>query len=170
MGKSGPWTCLRTSIEAGLGVLHQFDGGVEDLGEVVGRDVGRHADGDAAGAVDDEIGNAGGQNGRLERGLVVVGSEVDGLHLDVGEQFAGDARPCGTRCNAWPRADRRRRSRSCPGRRPAGNAAKTAAPCGPACRRWRSRRGDGRHPWHWPTTLAHLVYFLLYSRPISLMV
>ena len=26
------------------------------------------------------------------RGLVVVGDEVDGLHVDVGEQFAGDAR------------------------------------------------------------------------------
>ena len=56
------------------------------------RNVGRHADGDAAGAVDDEIGDARGQNRGLECGLVVVGGEVDGLHVDVGEQFAGDAR------------------------------------------------------------------------------
>ncbi len=55
------------------------------------RNVGRHADGDAARSVDDEVGNARGQHGGLERGLVVVGREVDGLHVDVGEQLAGDA-------------------------------------------------------------------------------
>ena len=65
--------------------------GVDDLGEVVRRDVGRHADGDAAAAVDDEIGDARGQHGGLEGGLVVVGGEVDGVGVDVGEHLAGDA-------------------------------------------------------------------------------
>ena len=55
------------------------------------RDVGGHADGDAGAAVDDEVGDAGGEDGGLERGLVVVGDEVDGVHVDVGEHFAGDA-------------------------------------------------------------------------------
>ncbi len=55
------------------------------------RNVGGHADGDAARAIDDEIGNARGQNGWLGCGLVVVGDEVDGLHVDVGEHLAGDA-------------------------------------------------------------------------------
>ena len=78
--------------EAGVGVLDQGDGGVEDFREVVRGDVGGHADGDAAGAVDDEIGDAGGQDGGLDRGLIVVGYEVDGLHVNVGEEFTGDAR------------------------------------------------------------------------------
>ncbi len=56
----------------------------------MGRDVGGHADGNAIGAVDDEVRDARGQNGGLEGGLVVVGDEVHGLHLDVGEQFAAD--------------------------------------------------------------------------------
>ena len=42
---------------------------------------------------------------------------------------------CALRCSASPPADRRRPSRSCPGRRPAGSASRTAAPCA----RWRRR-------------------------------
>ena len=91
-GEIGTLHVLENFDEARLGILDEFDGGVHDFGEVVRRNVGGHADRDTAGAVDDEVGNARGQNGGLERGLVVVGDEVDGLHVDVGEQFAGDAR------------------------------------------------------------------------------
>ena len=70
--------------------LEQGDAGVHDLGEVVGRDVGGHADGDAGAAVDDEVGDARREDGGLERGLVVVGGEVDGVGVDVGEHLAGD--------------------------------------------------------------------------------
>ena len=59
------------------------------------RDVGRHADGDAGAAVDDEVGDARGQDGGLEGGLVVVGGEVDGVGVDVGEHFAGDTGEAG---------------------------------------------------------------------------
>ena len=90
VGKSGPWTCFRTSSEAGVRIVDHLDGGVDDFREVVRRDVGGHADRDAVGAVDDEVGNAGGQDVGLEGGLVVVGDEVDGVHFNVGEQFAAD--------------------------------------------------------------------------------
>ena len=73
----------------------QRDAGVEDFGEVVGRDVGGHADGDAGAAVDDEVGDAGGEDGGLEGGLVVVGDEVDGVHVDVCEHLAGEAGEAG---------------------------------------------------------------------------
>ena len=39
----------------GLLFLDERDGGVEDLGEIVRRNVGGHADGDAGAAVDDEV-------------------------------------------------------------------------------------------------------------------
>ena len=77
------------------GLIEEGERGVEDLGEVVRRDVGRHADGDAGAAVDDEVGDAGGQDAGLEGGLVVVGDEVDGVHVDVGEHFAGEAGEAG---------------------------------------------------------------------------
>ena len=91
MGKSGPCTCFEHFGEARAGILHQLDGRVDDFGEIVRRNVGGHADRDAARAVDDQIGNARGQHRRLEGGLVVVGREVHGLHLDVGQHFAGNA-------------------------------------------------------------------------------
>ena len=59
------------------------------------RDLRRHADGDALRAVDDEVREAAGQNGGLGGGLVVVGHEVDGVGVDVGEHLAGDTRHAG---------------------------------------------------------------------------
>ena len=78
-------------------MLHQlFDGdvvvvdigaaGVDHLAQVMGRDVGRHADGDAAGAIDQQVGEAGRQNVRLDRQFVVVGMEIDGVLVDIVEQ------------------------------------------------------------------------------------
>ena len=80
-------------VAAGFGFFlrEQRDGGVEDLGEVVRRDVGGHADGDAGAAVDDEVGDARGQNGRFARRFVVVGNEVDGVGVDVCQHFAREA-------------------------------------------------------------------------------
>jgi hypothetical protein len=57
----------------------------------VRRDVGRHADGDTASTVDDEVGDARRENRGLEGGFVVVGSEVDGVGVDVSEHLTGDA-------------------------------------------------------------------------------
>ena len=69
-----------------LGVLDQRQRRVDHLAEVVRRDVGRHADGDAAGAVDQHVGEARRQDGGLEVLAVVVRLEVDGVLVDVGEQ------------------------------------------------------------------------------------
>ncbi len=46
-------------------------------------------------AVDDEVRDARGEDGGLEGGLVVVGGEVDGVGVDVGEHLAGDAGEAG---------------------------------------------------------------------------
>ena len=54
------------------------------------RDVGRHADGDAAGSIHQKIGNAGGQNDRLQLLFIIVRLEIDGVLVDVGHQ--GDGR------------------------------------------------------------------------------
>ena len=90
-GEVRPLHVLEHFGEARVGILDQLDGRVHDFGEVVRRNVGGHADSDAAGAIDDEIGNARGQHRRLEGGLVVVRREVHGLHLDVGQHLAGNA-------------------------------------------------------------------------------
>ena len=60
--------------------------GVDDLAEVVRRNVGRHADRDAAGAVDEQVGKARRKRHRLLAAVVVVGLEIDGVLVDVLEQ------------------------------------------------------------------------------------
>ena len=64
--------------------------GVDDLAEVVGRDVGGHADRDPGRAVDQQVGEPCRQNGRLGHRAVVVGRPVDGVLVDVvAEQLLG---------------------------------------------------------------------------------
>ncbi len=62
-----------------------------DLAQVVRRDVGRHPDGDAGGAVDQQVREAGRQDQRLLGRFVVVGAEVDGVGVDVAQQLGREA-------------------------------------------------------------------------------
>ena len=76
-------------------IVDQRDRAVDDLAEIVRRDVGRHADGDAAGAVDQQVGEARRQDTRLAARRVVVVLEIDGVLVDVLEQLVrhlGEAR------------------------------------------------------------------------------
>ena len=69
-----------------FGIVDQRQGRIDDLAEIVRRDVRRHADGDAARAVGEQVRKARGQNLRLALGIVVVVLEVDRVFVDVGEQ------------------------------------------------------------------------------------
>jgi len=79
---------------AGLGtevrLVDDPDAGVDDLPQVVRRDVGGHADGDAGGSVDEEIRERRREHGRLLRRLVVVRREVDRLLVEVGHHVVGE--------------------------------------------------------------------------------
>jgi hypothetical protein len=66
-------------------IFDQRDAGVDDFAEIVRRNVGRHADGDAAGAIDQEVREFGRQNRRLGLGIVVVRLEIDGVLVDIPE-------------------------------------------------------------------------------------
>ena len=70
-------------LAGGVGVVERPGGTVGDLAQVVGRDVGGHADRDAGRAVDQQVGVARRQHDRLLRAAVVVGLEVDGVLGDV---------------------------------------------------------------------------------------
>ena len=63
---------------------------VDDLAQVVGRDVGGHADRDAGRAVHEEVGIGRREDGGLLGGLVVVRHEVDRLLVEIGHQVVGD--------------------------------------------------------------------------------
>ena len=77
-------------VDRAVRVARAAQAGVDHLAEVVRRDVGRHADRDARGAVDQQVRHARRQHRRLELLAVVVRREVDRLLVDVGEQLGGD--------------------------------------------------------------------------------
>ena len=86
---------LHDVFERDLGVVDHRQRGVDDLAGVVRRDVGGHADRDAAGAVDEQVGEGGGQDARFLVRLVVGRLEIDGVAVDVGEQeHRGARQPC----------------------------------------------------------------------------
>ena len=74
-------------VEVGSRVGQQVARRVDDLDQVVRDHVGRHADGDAGGPVDEQVRHRGRQDRRLRERPVVVVDEVDGLLVEpVGEQ------------------------------------------------------------------------------------
>ena len=146
VGKSGPGTISISSSMRDRRIVEIGDAGVDHLAEIVRRDVGGHADGDAAGAVDQQVRELRRQDHRLLLAAVVVRLEVDRLLVEIVEQRPGGAWRAAPRCSARPRADRRRPSRNCPARRSAARAWRNPAPCAPARRRSPGCRAGGTCP------------------------
>ncbi len=85
-GEIRPRHDLHDFRERYLRIVDQGDAGVDDFAEVMRRDIGRHAHGDAARAIDQQVGEARRQDGRLPLLAVVVGIEVDRIGIDVLDQ------------------------------------------------------------------------------------
>ncbi|CAB4792711.1 unannotated protein [freshwater metagenome] len=74
-------------IRGGLWVVDEVDGCVDDLAQVVRRDVRGHTDRDALAAVDQQVGESSGKNRGFFAAAVVCGHHVDGFFVDVGQQL-----------------------------------------------------------------------------------
>ena len=85
-----PLHVLHEVVDRRLGVVEEREQRRAHLAEVVRRDRGRHADGDALRAVHEQVREPGRQHERLLRLLVVVGPEFDRLGLDVAEHLGGE--------------------------------------------------------------------------------
>ena len=142
----GPLDVLEQILGLELAVVDERHRRLAHLAEVVGRDVGGHADGDPGAAVDEQLRDLGRQHDRLLGRAVVVGAEVDRPLLDLGEQLHRQRREArlgvavGGRRIAVERAevavpvDQRAR------------AWRTAGPCAPSRRSRRCRRAGGTCP------------------------
>ena len=75
-----------------VGIVDEQLQAVHDLAQVVGRDVRRHADGDACRPVDQQFRHLRRQYGRLLEGLVVVRHEIDRFLVDVLQHGLGHLR------------------------------------------------------------------------------
>ena len=76
--------------QGGVRIVYQRNAGIDDLGEIVRRDVGSHADRNAIRPVHQQIRNSCGEHHRLDRGVIEIGNEVDGVFIDVGQQLLGN--------------------------------------------------------------------------------
>ena len=79
------------AVEADLRVVDEGGHRAGDFTQVVRWDVGRHADRDSGGAVDQEVREARRQDQRLTLRLVVVGAELDRVRVDVAQHLRGQA-------------------------------------------------------------------------------
>jgi hypothetical protein len=86
VGKVRPRNDVDQLVDGDRRIVDHRHAGVDHLAQIVRGHVGGHAHGDAAGAVDQQIGEARGQNRRLALGIVVVGLELDRVLVDVLEQ------------------------------------------------------------------------------------
>ena len=73
----------------GFRVVEQHATGVDQLAQVMGRDIGRHADGDTTGAVDQKVGKSRRKDRRLAGRIVVILLEIDGVLVDVLKKLVG---------------------------------------------------------------------------------
>ena len=87
----GALDVLHQALDVDRRVVDVGDRGGDHLAQVVRRDVGRHADGDARAAVDEQVGEARRQHDRLLARAVVGGDEVDRLGVDVAQHLGGQA-------------------------------------------------------------------------------
>ena len=74
---------LADLVHLRLGMVDDIAGAVDDLREVMRRDVGRHADRDTGRAVHQQVGEAGGQYDRLLALLIEIRLEIDRVFLDI---------------------------------------------------------------------------------------
>ncbi len=72
-----------------LVVVDEVDDGSRQFFQVVRWDVGRHADGDAGGTVEQQVGQAGGEYGRLLQRAVEVIGEIYRLFFDIRQHLLG---------------------------------------------------------------------------------
>ena len=88
-GEVGAGHDLHELVDRRVGVVDEVAGRLNGLTHVVRGDVGRHADGDALAAVDQQVGEARGQGDGLGERLVVVGLPVDCVLLEVAQELHG---------------------------------------------------------------------------------
>ena len=74
---------LTDFVHLGFRVVDDIAGAVDNLGEVVRRDVGRHADRDTGRTVYQQVREAGGEHNRLLTLLIEVRLEIDRVFLDI---------------------------------------------------------------------------------------
>ena len=89
-GEVRPRDVLHQLVDREVRVAHQRQAAADHFAQVVRRNIGRHANRDAGGAVDQQVGHPGGHDHGDPFGAVVVVDEVDGFLVQVRKNGVGD--------------------------------------------------------------------------------
>ena len=74
-------------VDADGRIIDNRQAGIHDLAEIMRRNIGGHADRNAARTVDQQVGDARRQDGWFLLLAVVVVHKIDGFAIDIGQQF-----------------------------------------------------------------------------------
>ena len=96
-GEVRPLDELHQIIHRAVRVIDHINAGVYRLPQIVRRNVGGHAHGNAVGAVHQQVGVTAGQNAGLQKRLVKVGIEVYRILVDLSQQGQGQLGHAGFR-------------------------------------------------------------------------
>ncbi len=80
---------LEQLLHGRIRMIHQMHGGIDQLPQVMRRDIRGHADGDTDGAVEEEMRQLGGHHHRLLARGIVVRHEIDRVLVDVLQNLIG---------------------------------------------------------------------------------
>ncbi len=86
---------LHEAVGVDGGIIDHRDAGINDLAQIVRRDVGGHAHGDPGGAVHQQVGHTRRQHRGLAPAVVVGGDGLDGVLVDVPQHLRRIARQAG---------------------------------------------------------------------------
>ena len=89
-GEIRPLDLFHNLVQGSIGILHHQIHRLDHLPQIVGRDVGGHTHCNAGGTVDQKVRKTGGKHQRLFPVVVVVGSEIHRLLVDIGEHHSSD--------------------------------------------------------------------------------
>ena len=90
-GKIRPRHDLKQFVHGDLGVAYLGHHGVEQFPEIMGRDIGRHANRDPRGTVQKQVRHLGGQDARLKLPAIVVRVELDRFLVQVLKHLRRDS-------------------------------------------------------------------------------
>ena len=88
-GKIGAGDILDQLLGGQVRVLDQGEAGLDHFAQIMGRDIGRHADRNAAGAVDQHVGKTRRKDRRLLILAVIIVLKINGFLIDVGQHKSG---------------------------------------------------------------------------------
>jgi len=91
-GEIRPWNKFHNIIHCRLRMIDQINQPITDLNQIVRRNITGHADCDSRRTVDQKVRKLGWQDLRHQQALIIVRNKIDGVFINVSQEFFGQTR------------------------------------------------------------------------------